>query len=132
MNPTSDAHSDLTRYRAVLDDVRPRFTPSEARLLCDAFNGTLFAPLGTAGQLADDLRSIPEAERDALFAKWSVDGKLLLQRLDTLTFPAYVATVDAIERFWNDPDATVARVGLTGPPHEGDGTADGQPLPATP
>jgi hypothetical protein len=82
--------------------------------------------------LADDLRSIPEAERDALFKKWGIDGEQLLQRLSTLTFPAYVATVDAIERFWNDPDATVARVGLTGPPHEGDGRAGGQPLPATP
>jgi hypothetical protein len=132
MNPTSDAHSDLARYRAVLDDVRPRFTPNEARLLCDAFNGTLFVPLGTAGQLANDLRSIPEAERDALFKKWSVDGEQLLQRLDTLTLPEFVATVDAIERFWANADATVARVGLTGPPHEGDGRADGQPLPATP
>lgn len=99
----SVASRDLGRYYALLDRALRQVVLSEgeASLLCDAMNGVLHtekdAHLFWAG-IDDAIRL------DRLDAKWGVDGAALVDKLRDLGPCAAQAIVDAVERFWRDPN----------------------------
>lgn len=104
------ARRDLERFYKLLQKELPTYSEAEAHLLVDVFNGTLFEPLEMVMLWA----SVSDAE-DAYFQKWDVEKDDIVQRLRTLSFAEQVATIDAIERFWADSEASVADVGLCNP-----------------
>ena len=112
------AGRELERYAFGLTsarrEMRGLFTPKELCFLADMANGTLWEPFSISliGEEAAD--AMPE-----LGPKWAV-GSELLSKLRGLTYGQKAALVDAIERFWNSPDAgspadpaTWAKLGLT-------------------
>jgi len=106
------ARRDLTRYYKVLEEERPAFTHEQASLLCVLLNGVMLEPLDHAAQgLQIEIQDAP----DQLFEKWDVDRGRLEKRVANLSFAEALATIDAVERFWNEPNETsVVDVGLCG------------------
>lgn len=98
------ARRDLARYYHVLaSDLRAvNLTEGEASLICDACNGTAFVDNRSISMLWAE---IDDAIRlDGLDDKWHVDGPALVEKLRTLTWGQTAAIVDAVERFWADPN----------------------------
>ncbi len=98
------AKRDLERYYHLLDHElrRINLTEGEAMLLCDACNGLIFEPYSIPLLWAN----VDDAIRlDGLDAKWHVDGPELVAKLRALTRGQAFAVVDAIERFWREPNA---------------------------
>ena len=106
------ARRDLTRYYKMLGTERPAFTHDQASVLCDMLNGVTLEPVDHAAQLLQiEVQDAP----DPLFEKWGVDRERLEKRVADLSFAEALATVDAVERFWNAPNETsVVDVGLCG------------------
>ncbi len=108
------ARNQIERYfyalQKSLEEVS--FTEAEAMLVVDACNGTWWDP-----RTIDVLwAGVADAcEIDHLDEKWHVDGPALVERLRRLTYAQCLAVVDAIERFWRDPNAEgqLKQVGLT-------------------
>lgn len=97
------AARDLRRYYHCLrEELRSvLLTEAEASLICDCCNGTWWeahtVPLLWAN-VADGVRL------EALDQKWGVDGPALIAKLQGLTYGQTLALVDAVERFWRDPN----------------------------
>ena len=106
------ARRDLTRYYKMLEEERPAFTYEQASVLCDVLNGVIFEPIDHAPQILQiEVQDAP----DDLFEKWDVDQDRLEKRVADLSFAKALATIDAVERFWSEPDETsVVDVGLCG------------------
>ena len=106
------ARRDLTRYYKMLEEERPAFTHEQASVLCDMLNGVMLEPIDHAPQLLQiEVQDAP----DQLFEKWDVDQGRLEKRVADLSFAKALATIDAVERFWNEPNETsVVDVGLCG------------------
>ena len=106
------ARRDLTRYYKMLGEERPAFTHEQASVLCDALNGVIFEPIDHASQILQiEVQDAP----DDLFEKWDVDRSRLEKRVADFSFAKALATIDAVERFWNEPNETsVVDVGLCG------------------
>lgn len=105
------AQRDLGRYYALLERARRElragagkvacFTPEELALICDACNGTWFEP-PMFGAL---LLGVSDAIKlDRLDAKWGVDSGMLLDKLEALDALEEWAVIDAVERFWSNPE----------------------------
>lgn len=101
---------DVERYYEALERTLKSltFTVGEVSLMADAANGTLWEPHTVPmlwAQIADSLE-------DGLAGKWEVDGEALVARLRKLSYMESLAIVDALERWWAQPDdqreATVA------------------------
>ena len=106
------ARRDLQRYNALVDAVRPTFAENEAWLLLDILNGTKFEPIEMSLGLL--WASLDDAE-GFYYEKHGVEKEAFVSRLRDLTEAEALATIDAIERFWNDSDrATPQSVGLAG------------------
>ena len=106
------ARRDLQRYNALVDAARPTFAEDEAWLLLDVLNGTHFEPIEMS--LSMLWASLDDAE-EMYYEKHGVEKEAFVSRLRDLTEAEALATIDAIERFWNDSDrATPQSVGLAG------------------
>lgn len=113
----STARRDLGRYYALLARAlgAVQLTEAEASLLCDASNGTLWEPASIPLLWAgvDDAIRLHGVDR-----QWGVDGPALVARLRALDAGASWALVDAVERFWRNPNPraeALRRVGLVRP-----------------
>jgi len=112
------AKRDLGRYyeilRAALATVA--LTRGEAGLLVDVCNGwatSVEQPDILAGGLA--LQVDDGMRLEALDEKWHVERAELLAKIDGWTTAQTIAVVDAVERFWQEPnplDDQLGRVGL--------------------
>lgn len=99
----SIAARDLGRYYTLLARALRQVVLSEAEasLLCEAMNGVLH----TENDVHLFWAGIDDAIRlDRLDAKWDVDGAALVDKLRDLGPCAAQAIVDAVERFWRDPN----------------------------
>lgn len=107
------ARRDIERYYHLLaEELKTvNLTESEAMLIVDTCNGTLFEPHTIRLLWAE----IDDAIRlDRLDHKWQVDGPELVAKLRSLTAGQMFAVVDGCERFWADPNQEdqVRKVGL--------------------
>lgn len=111
------ADRDLARYyyalKQELAGVVALLSQEEISLILDSCSGTLFeshtVPLLWAN-IADSIRL------DGLDWKWNVEGSALVKKLQGLSYAGGLALVDAVERFWIEPnpmDEALARAGLT-------------------
>jgi hypothetical protein len=104
------ARRDLERYNTLVDAVRPTFAENEARLLLDVFNDKRFEPIETTLRLL--WASLDDAE-DIYYQKHGVEKEAFVSRIHDLSEAEALATIDAIERFWNHSNrATPQSVGL--------------------
>jgi hypothetical protein len=99
------AKRDLDRYYLLIADAlrRVKLSQPEACLICDALNGTLndFRLNPTHSMLF----SIQDAiELEELDQKWSADKEQLLNKLSSLSTLEAAAILDAVERFWHNPE----------------------------
>jgi len=106
------ARRDLKRYYKLLEASRPTLPFEQAKLLCDLLNGTMFEPINHAPQI---LQIKVQDAPDQLFEKWDVSRDKLEQRVADFSDAEAYAVIDAVERFWNEPNETsVVDVGLCG------------------
>lgn len=115
------ARRDLERYYALLRAELhriPRLEPDEARLLVDAFRGTVIDTSMIESAAVVLHTGAADAMRlDSLDAKWQVNRDRLLAKLQQLTPGQAAALLDAIER-WHangypiDDDAGLEQAGL--------------------
>lgn len=117
----TNPRSQLTRYRDLLAfgrlTLRQAFSEAELNLVMDACNGfALWFELGEGRRiLTQPGRMIAIEVEDSvrlngLDAKWKVNGPELVGKLNGLDLPAQYALADLIERFWEDPQATVMQL----------------------
>ena len=98
------ARRDLERYyQALPDEMRDiQLSQDEMSLLRDALNGVLHEPhtyrLLWAG-VDDAIR------HEGLAEKWHVDGEALVTRLRDMTPGQTMAIIDAVERYWLNPQS---------------------------
>jgi len=106
------ARRDLKRYYQLLEASRPTLPFRQAKLLCDLLNGTMFEPIDRAPQLLQiEVQDAP----DRLFEKWDVSREKFERRVADFSAAEAYATIDAVERFWKEPNETsVVDVGLCG------------------
>lgn len=105
------AQRDLGRYYALLEralrELRSDaggfdpFTAEELALICDACNGITFEPLAFGSLLLGVSDAI---KLDGLDAQWGVDREILLDKLAALDALEESALLDAVERFWSNPE----------------------------
>lgn len=85
-------------------ELRGIFTPAEWSLMADSLNGTI---------ITQEFRCLPSALiasvedsdlYDGLGAKWSVDIKALIEKVDKLTAAQVDAVFTRVEEFWDDDD----------------------------
>jgi hypothetical protein len=116
-SPHHTARLQLERYFSclayALREIRDVFTLAELQMMSDAANGTLWEVHSVkmmAAQLED------AASFDGLDKKWGVDVGALIHKLKPLTHFQHMALVDALERFWADPnrDTTLEYYGSLG------------------
>lgn len=110
------AKRDLGRYYTIIRDslIRLNLTREEACLICDALNGCWmdeWAYRHAWAEVADGIQI------QGLAGKWEVeDPDGLVHRLRALSPGGAMALVDAVERFWLDPerdaDEMLREVGL--------------------
>lgn len=98
------ARRDVERYYVLLATAlrQVKLTSAEAKLICDALNGTLNnfqinPQQSLAFSIADAI------EYDHLDQKWGVDTAALKQKLESLNILQAAAVLDAVERFWFEP-----------------------------
>jgi hypothetical protein len=98
------ARRELERYYEVLQRelASISLTESEANLLCDVCNGTSFEPIAFVGALYIQVEDGDELE--GVGEKWGVDAKAFAEKLKALSFTQCLALVDAVERFWIEPN----------------------------
>jgi hypothetical protein len=104
LSPGQVAARDLERYYRLLELELQAIDLSEgeAMLLCDAFKDALMEPHTLHVLWAE----IHDAIRmDGLDRKWNVDSSALVEKLHGLSPAGCTALVDAVERFWLDPNA---------------------------
>lgn len=120
-----DAERTLARYRALLaaELARCQFTEAEAALLCDAGGGTFWEP-HTIAQLWVEISDAIDG--DQLAEKWQLAGpgctdaahfeagSRLIGKLRALTPGQTFAVVDAVERFWAEPNPLADRLRAVG------------------
>ena len=98
------ASRDLGRYyHALREELRAvELSESEAMLIIDACNGTLFEPhtIRLLWAQIDDAIVI-----DKLAGKWEIDGPALVAKLRALSYTQSLAVVDAAERYWQGADS---------------------------
>lgn len=114
------ARRDIDRYYVLLADAlrRVKLTSNEAMLLCDALNGTLNEFRINPAQAL--VFSVQDAiDLDSLDSKWEVDKTSFLAKLKGLNTLEAAAVLDAVERFWYEPEYQIedtkvklAQVGL--------------------
>ena len=126
---TPGPERDLARDRALLaaELATVSFTEAQAALLCDALHGMLVTP-GVRVLVWDEVRAAIAA--DALAEKWQLAGpdalphehceagERLVGRLRVLSPGQTLAVVDAVERFWAQPDPLGERVRAVGLVHD--------------
>jgi hypothetical protein len=99
----------LYRYFHLLEDAVRRLglTKQEASLIADALNGWWVnaepPSLIRAGLYMTVLDAI---ELNQLDKKWGVNGSEILEKLKALSELEAIALVDAIQRFWYEPDSS--------------------------
>lgn len=99
----------LARYREIVLRSRPRLTPAEWRLICDACNGVwltadssaALAVTGIPYEVADGIRL------SALDRKHGVEGAPLVAKLTAMPFADLAAVAEVVERFWASDSAAV-------------------------
>jgi hypothetical protein len=108
----------VARYLDLVEDELTgiELTEAEAALVCDALNGLW---MGEAAAVRLLWAEVADAiAHDALDAKWGVEGEALVSKLRRLTPGQRLALLDAVERFWQQPDRPAAdvlrEVGLAG------------------
>jgi hypothetical protein len=120
-----DAERTLTRYHALMaaELARCRFTEAEASLLCDAGDGMYWEPSSIPLLWTEITDAI---DLDALAARWQLGGgrrtdaehfeagSHLIAKLRALTPGQTFAVVDAVERFWTDPNPRGERLRAVG------------------
>jgi hypothetical protein len=80
----------------------------EALLVCDALNGLWITEAAAVRLLWAEVADA--IAHDRLDAKWGVDGEALVAKLRRLTPGQRLALLDAVERFWQQPDRPAAEV----------------------
>lgn len=113
--PEAIARRDLRRYYDLLSRILPtiRLSKGEAALICDALKSTVIVEPSSLPQIWD---SMDEAIRvNRLDRRWYVDGRQLVAKMRTYAPSQLIALIDAVERFWVNPnplDDSLRRVGL--------------------
>ncbi len=116
-SPHNAARVHLERYFSclayALREIRDVFTLAEFQMMSDAANGTLWE-VHSVKMMAAQLQDA--ASFDGLDKKWGVDVGALIHKLKPLTHFQHMALVDALERFWADPnrDTTLEYYGSLG------------------
>jgi hypothetical protein len=118
------AQRDLERYYTLLHSgarevAELQLSDAEASAICDTLNGGLLSAAGTAildhGPPLELINLVAMELQDAdrlnrLGEKWHVDVAQLVTRLRTLTPLGQYALLDAVERFWRDPQRDTAEL----------------------
>ena len=93
----------LARYDKLVAANMPEFSRDEWCAIFDANNGTLFEPMF-------DLAGLPTmvwanvADSRGLGEKWSIDQEALIAKLRAVSPSQAVAIIEAIDRFWSNPN----------------------------
>src|SRR3990172_545955 len=102
-NVSGAVNKALERYEAILDRGRSHLlevlSEDEVALIFDVLNGVMFADtisiLLVWREVADGIKL------DELDKKWSVDGKVLVEKMQMFNYATNAALVDASERWGN-------------------------------
>lgn len=94
---------DLGRYYRLLADARARLrqllTPNEIAAIVDIQNGHWYQQRLDAMEIVANVED--GCRLDGLDAKWEIDGKALVAKLEALDLLAVHALADATIRFWH-------------------------------
>ncbi len=106
---SSTINTIADRYQETVRRSMPRFSLGEWCLIFDSLNGYFARPASTAvGGIAINVSD--GVELDRLDEKWDVDGRALVEKLRSMSWPQLLAILDASERWWaatNENTATV-------------------------
>lgn len=80
-------------------NLRRLLSDSETALIVDVLNATIFADRFSVASLAHEVAD--GIELDRLDAKWEVDGKELVAKLENLSYGALLVLIDAVKLWWN-------------------------------
>lgn len=93
----------LNRYFDMIDhckrELRSMLSDKECALILDAFNGTAFMDTVSIRYAWHEIADAIDMDR--LDHKWEVDGKALVDKLQSLSFGHLIALVDSTEIWWN-------------------------------
>jgi hypothetical protein len=99
-NISGTLNAAIDRYLGIVRRVMPRFHLAEWNAIMDAMNGSQtqssadIDPGAILANVADAIRY------NGLAEKWEIDPVTLVDQLRELDYPAQVALLDAVERYW--------------------------------
>ncbi|HZT90317.1 MAG TPA: hypothetical protein VFA12_20420 [Stellaceae bacterium] len=99
--PTGRVNSIAERYLDIVEEARPAFARAEWCAVCDANNGAgSFDELEIAGAPEWMVLAANVADTPGLGAKWDIDQRDLVRRLDGLPRAGKIAVLETAQRFW--------------------------------
>lgn len=106
----------VDRYCQTVRRNTPTLFESEWNLLFDSLNGGFEDdPLrfsGIPGGVSDSI------QLDGLDEKWGVDGQVLIEKLNSLSFLELMSISDVVERYWDRFNMQTVSTGTTGTIHD--------------
>lgn len=115
-NMSGAINTAVSRYLAIMEDHRPKFTRNEWCAICAMLNGTIIDDTWQrrGGRLL--ALEMEDSAADGLWQTWEIDGPGLVAKLAALTTAESLAVLHVVEVFWEhsdlDHDAALAKAGL--------------------